>query len=75
MSDPRSHIGKTFVAIHHEMFRVGKAARITGVVTCNGRECYELLYPDGFIDSTPVKNEDFVGKGGEGIFYRIEDAP
>jgi hypothetical protein len=71
---PQDCIGRQYVAIHPDLFRCGEAALIVGVVTVNGRECFALSYWDGVEDQTPIENEDFVGKGGEGVFYRIEGA-
>lgn len=71
-SDP---VGKYFIALHPQMFRRGQPALIEHLVFVNGRLCFQLRYPDGFQDQSPVENEDFAGKGGLGPFYDIvEDA-
>jgi hypothetical protein len=71
MDDPHDVIGQYFVAIHHEMFRPGEAARIEGITEVRGCQCFHIRYPDGVEDDSPIENEDFVGKGGRGVFYEI----
>lgn len=71
MTNPKDYIGQYFTAIHPDMFRIGMAALITDVLRIEGVMCFQLRYPDGAEDYTPVENEDFVGKGGLGVFYNI----
>lgn len=70
-TDPHAFIGKCFVGIHPDLFRSGKPARIVDIVAANGRPCFRLRWPDGVEDDTPIEDEDFAGKGGEGVFYNI----
>lgn len=64
-----------FMPLHGDMFRFGQSALILGVVIANGRPCFRLQYADGVEDSTPIDNEDLVGKGGLGVFYEIRSEP
>jgi hypothetical protein len=71
MSNPEDFIGHLFVASHPDMYRKGHPARIEAVVMMKGRRCFRLRYPDGVEDYAPIENEDFVGKGSQGVFYEI----
>lgn len=64
-----------FVALYPQMFRPNEAAVIEGVVLVNGRPCFHLRYADGTEDDAPIENQDFVGKGGLGVFYDIRGEP
>lgn len=75
VDNPETLIGQYFVGTHPRMFRKGQPARIEGIVTMYGRPCFRVRYPDGVEDQSPIENEDFVGKGGQGVFYEITKEP
>jgi hypothetical protein len=60
-----------YVGRHPDQFRSGQPALIQGVRIVNDRPCFYLRYADGATDCTPIEDEDFVGKGGLGVFYDI----
>lgn len=57
------------------IFRPGEPALILGVVMVRDRPCFRVRYADGFVDETPIENEDWRGKGGLGMFYEIRGEP
>lgn len=68
---PKQHVGKYFTGLHPYMFRAGPPALTESITRINHRLCFHLRWPDGVEDDTPVVDEDFVGIGGDGVFYRI----
>ena len=63
MTDPTEIkiMGVYLTGNHPHTFRTGKKALITGVKTISGpsmspRICYEITFPDGFVDFVPFCN-------------------